>query len=191
MRLRLPLFVASAAVLWTALPSAQAPQPAQSGQLDRLVDRLVLDSATVTLGDVTADGRWIVATTGSLRGRIGIDNSRFGDPTYTAPSLVDVSVIDATTGAAQKIFADRRQVGGRRQPPRVPPPRQGRVRADAVGTVHRRGESHRGSPRKGGRGLRRARMVEGRRRSAVRRAARGLARGREEKVRRRDQRRGD
>src|SRR5262245_63178439 len=112
---RTALIIASIAMLWTALPAAHQPQTA--GQLDRLVDRFVLDAATVTLGDVSADGRWIVATTGSLRGRIGIDNSRFGDPTYTAPSLVDVSVIDATTGAAQKIFADRRQVRGFRWSP--------------------------------------------------------------------------
>jgi hypothetical protein len=109
MRLRrlISLIVTSIAVLWIAVLSAQQPQP-----LDRLVDRFVLDTATVAVGDVSADGKWIVATTGSLRGRIGIDNSRFGDPTYTAPSLVDVSVIDTTAGAAQKLFADKRQVRG-------------------------------------------------------------------------------
>jgi len=105
--MRITIIAASLAVLWAAFPAAQQPQA-----LDRLVDRFVLDPATVTLGDVSADGKWVVATTGSLRGRIGIDNSRFGDPTYTAPSVVDVSVIDTATGATQKLFADRRQVRG-------------------------------------------------------------------------------
>ncbi|HMD36822.1 MAG TPA: prolyl oligopeptidase family serine peptidase [Vicinamibacterales bacterium] len=108
MRLRrISTLVAAVAVLWTAFPAAQQPQP-----LDRLVDRFVLDPATVNIGDVSADGKWIVATTASLRGRIGIDNSRFGDPTYTAPSLVDVSVIDTGTGATQKLFTDKRQMRG-------------------------------------------------------------------------------
>src|SRR5580765_1957733 len=110
---RISPIVTVIALLWTAMLTARQPQPpAQPGPLDRLVDRFVLDSATVTLGDVSADGKWIVATTGSLRGRIGIDNSRFGDPTYNAPSLVDVSIVDTTTGAARKLFADKRQVRG-------------------------------------------------------------------------------
>ena len=70
----------------------------------------MLDVATVTVLDVSADGRWIAATSSSLRDRIGIDNSRFGDPTYVAPHAMDLFVIDAQTGTKQKVFADRRQV---------------------------------------------------------------------------------
>jgi hypothetical protein len=44
----------------------------------------MLDVANVTVADVSADGHWIAATSSSLRDRIGIDNSRFGDPTYIA-----------------------------------------------------------------------------------------------------------
>jgi dipeptidyl aminopeptidase/acylaminoacyl peptidase len=107
MRLRrLRTIVASLVVIPVVL-AAQQPQP-----LERLVDRFVLDSATVALGDVSADGKWVVATTGSLRGRLGIDNTRFGDPTYTAPSVVDVSIIETSTGATQKLFTDKRQVRG-------------------------------------------------------------------------------
>jgi hypothetical protein len=58
----------------------------------------------------TASG--YVATTGSLRGRIGIVNARFQDPTYIAPSVVDVSVMDTATGAARKVFPDKRHVRG-------------------------------------------------------------------------------
>ncbi len=70
----------------------------------------MLDVATVTVADVSADGRWIAATSSTLRDRIGIDNSRFGDPTYVAPHAMDLLVIDAQTGASQEVFADRRQV---------------------------------------------------------------------------------
>jgi dipeptidyl aminopeptidase/acylaminoacyl peptidase len=93
-------------VLWA--PGAWA----QTAPLDKLVDRLVLDTVSVTIGDLSPDGKWLVSTTGSLRGRIGIDNARFQDPTYIAPSLVDVSIIDTTTGTPRKVFPDKRQVRG-------------------------------------------------------------------------------
>ena len=105
-RYRHPLIAALIIVLWAPLAGAQ------TAALDRLVDRLVLDTAAVTPGDLSPDGKWLVATTGSLRGRIGIDNSRFQDPTYIAPSVVDVSIIDTATGAARKVFPDKRQVRG-------------------------------------------------------------------------------
>lgn len=85
---------------------------AQTAPLDRLVDRFVLDTVTVTAGDLSADGKWLAATAGSLRGRIGIDNTRFQDPTYVAPALVDLLIIDTSTGASQKVFPEPRQVRG-------------------------------------------------------------------------------
>jgi hypothetical protein len=75
---------------------------AQTAPLDRLVDRLVLDTVTVTPGDLSPDGKWLVATTGSLRGRIGIDKARFQDPTYIAPSVVDVSIIETATASSRR-----------------------------------------------------------------------------------------
>ena len=45
---------------------------AQTAALDSLVDRFVLDTATPAAGDLSADGKWLAATTGSLRGRIGV-----------------------------------------------------------------------------------------------------------------------
>jgi dipeptidyl aminopeptidase/acylaminoacyl peptidase len=70
----------------------------------------MLDVSNVAVADVSKDGRWIAATSSSLRDRIGIDNSRFGDLTYIAPHAMDLLVIDAQTGATQKVFTDRRQV---------------------------------------------------------------------------------
>ena len=85
---------------------------AQPPALDRTVDRFVLDVAAVNAGDLSADGKWLAATTASLRDRIGIDNSRFQDPSYVAPFVADVLVIETATGRSQKIFAEKRQVRG-------------------------------------------------------------------------------
>lgn len=72
----------------------------------------MLDVVNVQVADLSEDGRWLAATSGALRDRIGIDNHRFGDPTYTPPSLVDVWVIDTQTAKAQRLFPGRRQVRG-------------------------------------------------------------------------------
>jgi dipeptidyl aminopeptidase/acylaminoacyl peptidase len=73
------------------------------------VDDLI-EVKNVALADVSDDGRWIAATISSLRDRIGIDNARFGDPTYIAPSLAEILVIDTQTAKATKLFPDKRQV---------------------------------------------------------------------------------
>jgi dipeptidyl aminopeptidase/acylaminoacyl peptidase len=70
----------------------------------------LLDVKNVALADVSDDGRWVAATVSSLRDRIGIDNTRFGDPTYIAPTLSEVVVIDTQTAKATKLFPDKRQV---------------------------------------------------------------------------------
>jgi dipeptidyl aminopeptidase/acylaminoacyl peptidase len=70
----------------------------------------MLDVRTLNIGALSDNGRWLAATSGSLRDRIGIDNYRFGDPTYIAPNHQDLLVIDTQSGASRKVFADRRQV---------------------------------------------------------------------------------
>jgi dipeptidyl aminopeptidase/acylaminoacyl peptidase len=72
----------------------------------------LLDVVNLNVADFSEDGRWIVATSSSLRDRIGIDNHRFGDPTYIAPTVADVLLIETQTGKTQKVFANRRQVRG-------------------------------------------------------------------------------
>jgi dipeptidyl aminopeptidase/acylaminoacyl peptidase len=76
---------------------------------DRYTIDDILTTPSASASALTADGRWLVVTTAALRDRLGIDNSRYGDPTYIAPSLVDVSVVDTRTGTARRIFPERRQ----------------------------------------------------------------------------------
>jgi dipeptidyl aminopeptidase/acylaminoacyl peptidase len=78
--------------------------------LQRLVDRFVLDAVTVTADDLSSDGRWLAATTLSTRNRIGIDNKRFRDPTYLAPALAEVWVLNTADGTRRGVFSEKRQV---------------------------------------------------------------------------------
>ncbi len=70
----------------------------------------LLDVTNISIADVSDDGRWVAATAASLRDRIGIDNYRFGDPSYVAPTSADVLIIDTQTGKSQKLFTEKRQV---------------------------------------------------------------------------------
>jgi dipeptidyl aminopeptidase/acylaminoacyl peptidase len=72
----------------------------------------LLHVANATVGDVSADGRWVALIVSSLEDRIGIDNHRYGDPTYIAPHKMDVLVVDTHTGATTNLFPYRSQVKG-------------------------------------------------------------------------------
>lgn len=90
-----------------ALPLGRLPAQSQRFTLDD-----VLDVRSVTVGDVSEDGRWVVIATAALRDRLGTDNSRFGDPTYVPPSVAVITVVDTRTGGERKLFPDKRQARG-------------------------------------------------------------------------------
>src|SRR5512132_1115496 len=93
-------FALATVLALTSLPSMASAQSASS----TFTVEDVLDVANINLADLSNDGQWLAATSGSLRDRIGIDNHRFGDPTYVAPALVDVLIIDTQTAATQRPF---------------------------------------------------------------------------------------
>ncbi len=69
-----------------------------------------LNVASLTVQDVTVDGRYIVATRATQRDRKNVDHMRFGDPTYISPSLADVWVIDTGTRQHISLFDEKVQV---------------------------------------------------------------------------------
>lgn len=76
-----------------------------------------LDVNNASIASVSRDGRWAAVTISSLRDRIGIDNHRFGDPTYIAPNRMDVRIFDLQSGASTALFPDRAQVRGMKWSP--------------------------------------------------------------------------
>ena len=88
-----------------AIPAAAAGQARQGFTIDD-----VLDVKSVSVSDVSDDGRWVVLSTRTLRDRIGADNSRFGDPTYVAPTVGATHIVNAETGESRPLFDDRRDV---------------------------------------------------------------------------------
>jgi hypothetical protein len=82
----------------TLAPSLGAQQGSR-----RFTTEDALDVRSVRVADVTDDGRWIAATIQTRRGRTGVDHTRFGDATYLSPSLGELLVIDAETGATHSL----------------------------------------------------------------------------------------
>lgn len=72
----------------------------------------VLDVRSVNLAAVSVDGRFAVTTTGSLRDRLGVDSYRYGDPTYIAPDVADVAIVDTRSGQSTRLFAEKRTARG-------------------------------------------------------------------------------
>jgi dipeptidyl aminopeptidase/acylaminoacyl peptidase len=90
-----------------ALPQFVSAQSATGFGIDD-----VLSTANVGVADVSRDGRWAVITTTTLKDRLGVDNGRYGDPTYVSPSLAAISIVDTRTGESRPLFPAHRQARG-------------------------------------------------------------------------------
>ena len=84
------------------------PLSGQSGRPFTTED--ALDVRTVRVADVTKDGRWVAATVQTRRDRSGVDHFRYGDPTYLAPSLGELLVVDALSGESRSLYPTREQL---------------------------------------------------------------------------------
>jgi dipeptidyl aminopeptidase/acylaminoacyl peptidase len=70
----------------------------------------VLDVASARVLDLSSDGRWLAISVASRRDRIGVDNYRYGDPTYVRPAAEELWVIDTRSAASSQVFPDKRNV---------------------------------------------------------------------------------
>jgi dipeptidyl aminopeptidase/acylaminoacyl peptidase len=90
----------SAAVLVLATapqPSAQTVSPFTAEDM--------LKVATATILDMTESGDRVAVAVRTLEHNATTDHRRFGDPTYLAPSQVELVVYDTRTGRADKVFS--------------------------------------------------------------------------------------
>jgi dipeptidyl aminopeptidase/acylaminoacyl peptidase len=83
------------AVVTLAAPSAQS--------LDVITAEDMLKVTTAQVLDLSEDGRLVAIGARRLYDNAATDHRRYGDPTYFAPSMVEVRVIDTRNGAAQTV----------------------------------------------------------------------------------------
>lgn len=86
------------------------PSPAQSN--DRYTIEDYFKVVTARVEDWTRDGRWLALSLTALGDRIPQDNERAGDPTYIAPSVADLIVLEAATAKQTRVFPGKTQVRG-------------------------------------------------------------------------------
>ena len=104
----LPRSLASAMLASLGIASAITAQSTPSA----LAISDLLDVRTTSIGDLSADGRWLFVTTSRPRTSMGVDYNRsFGDPTYSGPTKRESFVIDTRSGDRVPLFSEPRVVG--------------------------------------------------------------------------------
>jgi dipeptidyl aminopeptidase/acylaminoacyl peptidase len=93
-----------------SLAVISVPVQAQALRAFGIDDALNIRSSRIE--DVSVDGHWVALTVRVRRDALGIDNARYGDPTYVAPSLAEFELIDATNGQTRAILPGKVQVRG-------------------------------------------------------------------------------
>src|SRR5262245_41370397 len=86
-----------------ALDAAVSREQAQSREFTA-EDMLKVSTASVV--DLSDDGRRAAVAVRRAYDNAEVDNRRFGDPTYIAPSQVKLLVVDTTSGATDTVFRD-------------------------------------------------------------------------------------
>ena len=71
--------------------------------LDPITAEDTLKVQTATVLDLSEDGRLVAIGARRLSDNAETNHRRYGDPTYFAPTMVELQVIDTRTGAADRI----------------------------------------------------------------------------------------
>jgi dipeptidyl aminopeptidase/acylaminoacyl peptidase len=87
----------AATLVTAAALAAQAQTPSPITAED------TLNVKTATVLDFSDDGRRVAIGTRRLADNAETNHRRYGDPTYFAPSMVELQVIDTRSGAAEKV----------------------------------------------------------------------------------------
>jgi len=86
---------------------AQAPPaPATAASKAAFTADDMLKVATLSVLDLSDDGRQVAVAARRLQDNAEVDNTRYGDPTYMAPAFVRLMVIDTASGATQNPFKE-------------------------------------------------------------------------------------
>jgi WD40 repeat protein len=72
----------------------------------------LLDIKSVSVADLTSDGKWLAITVSLRRDGLGNDFSRDGDPTYLRGAPVELLVVDTKSLAQRPVFRGKTVVRG-------------------------------------------------------------------------------
>lgn len=99
-----------------AQPNVTFPTRATPAALPLSADSLgvrdILGMRTVSVADLSSDGRWLAVTVSLRRDGLGVDFSRDGDPTYLRGAPVELLVVDTKSLAQRPVFRGKTIVRG-------------------------------------------------------------------------------
>ncbi len=93
-----------------AAPTREAPIAKQRAATDSLGIKDLLDLNSVSIQDLTPDGKWLAVTISVRRDGLGTDYYRDNDPTYLRAPQSRLLVIDTKTGAQRPVFPVKKTV---------------------------------------------------------------------------------
>lgn len=103
-------FLVLSLALCTLAPWTTEPAAAQEAQ--HFTTEVALDVRSPQIAAVTDDGGRAVVVVRTRRGRVDVDHERYGDPTYVAPAMTAVTVVDTRTGERTWLHEQPAQVSG-------------------------------------------------------------------------------
>jgi dipeptidyl aminopeptidase/acylaminoacyl peptidase len=86
------------------------PTPAVMFRADSLGIKDLLDLNTVSVLDLSADGRWLALTVSARRDGLGVEAARDNDPTYLRTTPVRLLVVDTKSLAQRPVFNTRKPI---------------------------------------------------------------------------------
>ena len=103
-RLGLSLACVSSIVGAQVNPTFPAGSPTAAVAAESLGIKDLLDLRTVSVSDLSADGRWLAMTVSVRRDGLGVDFSRDGDPTYLRGTPAELLIVDTKSLAQRPVF---------------------------------------------------------------------------------------
>jgi len=82
----------------------RATPAASATSADSLSVKDILDIKTVSVADLSSDGKWLALTVSLRRDGLGVDFSRDGDPTYLRVTPVELLIVDTKSLAQRPVF---------------------------------------------------------------------------------------
>ncbi|MCP4709550.1 MAG: S9 family peptidase [Planctomycetes bacterium] len=67
---------------------------------------------SMRVSGMTKDGQWLICSFSTSSDRLARDNYRYADPTYVAPSLSEMKLMNTTTGEQLDLYEGKRQISG-------------------------------------------------------------------------------
>jgi dipeptidyl aminopeptidase/acylaminoacyl peptidase len=106
--------ISRSAILGSALAVAALASPAfaQQAQLRSFTIEDALEIRTTRIDDVSRDGRWTAFSVRIRRDQLGVNNERYGDPSYVTPTPGEFELVEANGGAPRHIVPGKVQVRG-------------------------------------------------------------------------------